>query len=768
MSAEGLFKGLIGFHAAIGTLGVAYLVYIPPRIVNFLGAGTPYYAGLQISLLTIVIILVAYIMIFISLVKKDIKNELATTDQSKGHVQPAGEGDSPDQVETDGGRAQSYDRTPSGWGTLGGMIAGGIAGYPNGGIWVVIGAIIGGFFGNLFEYLLIKSYVANMRPGAKKEGPTEDSDLTDPSEEGNPVDEGGSVEEDSVEDARPQEKVATVVRDTDIFASREVGEEYRGSVYRELAYDELEVAAESPSYPVPGRGGNFRTTDLPKVPKVSHIVGPSAIMLGASLGSGETMFWPTLVAQNGWGLYWAFWVGVITQFFINTELQRWTIATGESIFRAFDRIHGIWPWFFLVTGFFHLGWPGWAAGASEVLAVWTGIVPRSEWWIIGLVSMVFIWLTYQAGPVAYNIVENFQVVLMIIAVITASVLVVVVGSIGQLASVPAGAVNFGALPQDMDIAVFLGGLAYAGAGGYINLSQGVWAREKGYGMGTYQGRVKNPLRDAESEDVHGGFTFDPTEKNLRRWKAWWKVTQQEHFLSFVLGLLIVATIVMTIPAEYARGADVGAIDMWLNVVIPELGGVSATLLYAVLFIALFSTQYAIFESFVRNSVDILYEGYGRKAGWDLSRTFLGLMTIFTLWGIVVIGVQFQQPWILLVIGAAIAGVMMWPYNALTVILNTTRLPEHTQPKWGRVVAMWWATGFFGYFSILLIGDTLVSRVGLDAFLTTVNVVDSAIGGYALWVLFLVVQVYTMYRSFRGKVDASGTVENSDDARGFLA
>ncbi|WP_423751663.1 Nramp family divalent metal transporter [Salinirarus marinus] len=568
-------------------------------------------------------------------------------------------------------------------------------------------------------------------------------------------------------ETRPVETDGGVTKD-DVHATKEVGEQYRESVYREVDYESLEVAPETSEYPKTDGKEGFRKQDMPKVPKVSHIVGPSAIMLGASLGSGETMFWPTLIAQNGWGLYWAFWIGVITQFFINTELQRWTIATGESIFRALDRVHGVWPWFFLVAGFFHVGWPGWAAGASEVLAAWTGIVPRAEWWIIGVASMVFIWLTYQAGPILYNVVEKFQVALMLTAVLAAVVLVFFVGSIGQLVNVPAGAVNFGALPADMNIAVFLGGLAYAGAGGYINLAQGVWAREKGYGMGSYQGRVKNPLRGVEPEEVHGGFTFEPTEKNLKRWKAWWKVTQQEHFLSFVLGLLIVATIAMTISAEFASGTDVGAIDMWLSVVIPELGGVAALLLYAVLFIALFSTQYAIFEAFVRNSVDILYEGYGRKAGWSLPRTFLGLMTLFTLWGIAIIGAQFQQPWILLVIGAAIAGVMMWPYNALTVILNTTRLPEHTQPGWARVAAMWWATGFFGYFSVLLIGDTLVSRLGLDAFATTVNVVDSAGGGYLLWVLFLVVQVYTMYRSGRAKLDASGTVANSDEAHGFLA
>jgi hypothetical protein len=480
------------------------------------------------------------------------------------------------------------------------------------------------------------------------------------------------------------------------------------------------------------------------------------------------MFWPTLVAQNGWGLYWAFWVGVITQFFINTEIQRWTIATGESIFRAFDRLHTIWPWFFLIAGFIHVGWPGWAASGSEVFAAWVGI-GRSNWVIVGVLSMIIIFLSYQAGPILYNVIEKAQVALMIVAIAFAIVLVFIVGSIGQLANVPGGAVNFGALPADMDIAVFLGGLAYAGAGGYINLSQGVWAREKGYGMGSYQGRIKNPLRGADPEDLHrNGFTFEPTPKNMQRWKGWWKVTQQEHFITFVVGLLVVATVTMTISTQYAAGTDAGAIDMWLGTIIPQLGTVNSFLLYGVLFIALFTTQYAILESFVRNSVDILYEEYGRGAGWDLNRTFLGLLTIFTAWGILIIAAQFQQPWILLVLGAAIAGVMMWPYNALVTIMNTTRLPEHTQPGWARVVAMWWATGFFGYFSILLIGDTLVSRFGLNTFATTVDVVSSSPGGYVLWLIALIVQIYTIYRSARGKMNASGTVDGAEEAQGFLA
>ena len=558
---------------------------------------------------------------------------------------------------------------------------------------------------------------------------------------------------------------------SDVYAPTEEGREYRETVYRDVNYDSLETASEANSYPKSEDKGKFKLIDLPRVPKLSHVIGPSAIMLGASLGSGETLFWPLVIAQAGWGVYWAFWVGVLTQFFINTELQRWTMATGESIFRGYFRLNSVWPWLLLLAGFFHVGWPGWAASGSQVFAAWTGVVPESQWWIIGIASMILIWLSYQLGPVLYNIVEKAQLVLMVIAIALAVLLMFVVGSVGELAGVPGGAVNFGALPQDMGIATFLGGLAYAGAGGYVNLVQGIWAREKGYGMGTYQGRMKNPVRGGDDpEEIHGAYTFEPTETNLQRWKGWWKLAQQEHFVTFVVGILVVATIVMTIAARYVPlEQDVSdAINMWLSIIAPQLGGTGQFMLYALLFIALFSTQYAIVDLFVRNSADIVFEMYGRGVGWDVGRLFLGVLTLYTLWGIAIMGFQFQQPFILLVIGAAIAGVMMWPYNALTIILNTTRLPEHVQPGWGRVVAMWWATGFFGFFSVLLISSTLIEYFGLTFFETSPAIVGSNVGGYLLWLLFVGVQVYTMYRSARAKRNASGTVDGAEEASGFLA
>ncbi|RLM48496.1 hypothetical protein DVK06_17985, partial [Halorubrum sp. Atlit-28R] len=146
----------------------------------------------------------------------------------------------------------------------------------------------------------------------------------------------------------------------------------------------------------------------------------------------------------------------------------------------------------------------------------------------------------------------------------------------------------------------------------------------------------------------------------------------------------------------------------------------------------------------------LYESYGREAGWDLPKLFWRLLTAFCAWGVIIILLftspfEGQEPFFFLVVGAAMSGVMMWPYTALVLVMNTTRLPEHLQPGWGRVLGMWWATGFYGYFSVLLIGTSL-TNFGLAAFETAPSILGSGAGGYALWAMYLTAQAYTVSKS----------------------
>src|SRR5215217_7967962 len=68
------------------------------------------------------------------------------------------------------------------------------------------------------------------------------------------------------------------------------------------------------------------------------MTGPSAVLVGLSIGAGELVIWPRMTAQYGPGMTWAAVLGVFIQLWATIEVGRWTIATGETAYSGFARI----------------------------------------------------------------------------------------------------------------------------------------------------------------------------------------------------------------------------------------------------------------------------------------------------------------------------------------------------------------------------------------------------------------------------------------------
>lgn len=64
----------------------------------------------------------------------------------------------------------------------------------------------------------------------------------------------------------------------------------------------------------------LETRELPKPLPFSQLIGPSFIILGLGLGSGELILWPNLVSKYGLGIIWGAILGVTFQFFMNMEI----------------------------------------------------------------------------------------------------------------------------------------------------------------------------------------------------------------------------------------------------------------------------------------------------------------------------------------------------------------------------------------------------------------------------------------------------------------
>src|SRR4030095_14520651 len=84
----------------------------------------------------------------------------------------------------------------------------------------------------------------------------------------------------------------------------------------------------------------WRLAELPEPPRPRGLqwlrtVGPGIIALGASIGSGEFLLGPAAFVQHGLSLFWVVLVAIALQTVFNTEVMRYTLATGATVFAGF-------------------------------------------------------------------------------------------------------------------------------------------------------------------------------------------------------------------------------------------------------------------------------------------------------------------------------------------------------------------------------------------------------------------------------------------------
>ncbi len=82
--------------------------------------------------------------------------------------------------------------------------------------------------------------------------------------------------------------------------------------------------------------------DLPEPLPIRQVIGPSVLLLAGAIGSGEFVLWPYIVSQVGLAVVWLVVIGVLTQYFLNMEIERYTLATGETAVTGFTRLWKPW------------------------------------------------------------------------------------------------------------------------------------------------------------------------------------------------------------------------------------------------------------------------------------------------------------------------------------------------------------------------------------------------------------------------------------------
>jgi hypothetical protein len=447
------------------------------------------------------------------------------------------------------------------------------------------------------------------------------------------------------------------------------------------------------------------TRDLPDPPRhLWRAVGPGLVAAGVGLSSGEFILWPYIASQVGLIFIWGAIVGVVTQFFLNMEIERYTLATGETALTGFNRFWKHWGLAFAVMVYFANLWPGWVTSSATLLTYVLGGNPR----VVAIALLVLIGVALTMAPVVYVALERL-IFVKVAAVVTLVVLAVVFAiDADTWRALPEGLTHVGQVPMELGFALVLGAVAFAGAGGGQNLCQSNWIRDKGFGMGVFVPRLVSPVTGVEETAAAcPSFIFEPTPDNLSRWRRWWRFANVEQLLTFVV--VTIATICLTSMLAHATlfgqpglPNNIAFLQIEGRLLQEMVGGWFGVLFWAIGAFSLFASAMGIIDYTSRLAADVVKSTYLRASAVTESQLYFRLV-----WGLVAIGagilaLGLAQPLVLLVISACVGGAMMFFYSFLLIVLNRKCLPGPIRINWSRTAVLVWSTAFFGVLAALTI------------------------------------------------------------------
>lgn len=459
------------------------------------------------------------------------------------------------------------------------------------------------------------------------------------------------------------------------------------------------------------------TKPFPPPLPLRKLIGPSFIILALGLGSGEVILWPYLASNYGLGIAWGALVGITFQYFINMEIERYALVKGESVFVGIAKLWRAAPYWFIVSTFIGFGIPGIISASAKVFSSLIGVTAFS---FVAILFLVLIGVILSSGKTVYGLMEHLTKKIILIGVPFIFILTVILSAKADWSSLLSGMIGQGDgytfFPPGIALATFFAAFAYSGAGGNLNLTQSIYVKEKGYGMGKYSQQLAGLFKKGGvAQQIRlDGTSSGQTEQDQKNFSIWWRRISIEHAIVFwfigafsIMMLMLLAYVTTNGLSSNAEGIQfvINEGTAIGSILRPAIGSV----FLFVVSVMLFQTQLGVMDSTSRimaENAAIAYMKWKKTSTVPLSQIYFGFLWAQIAFGIILFLLGISEPKTLLVLGACLNAITMFVHIGLVSVLNYRALPKCFQPSVLRRILLLGIFLFFGFFSGLVIWTQL--------------------------------------------------------------
>ncbi len=430
--------------------------------------------------------------------------------------------------------------------------------------------------------------------------------------------------------------------------------------------------------------GPWEVRELPEPPPLTvkgvlQWAGPAIVLGALAVGGFEAYHAGYMAAKLYIDIFWLYLISSVCQLFLNHEIARYTIATGETFLMGFSRVGPpkLWAWVSIIFCWLQVAWPAWITGAAAGAAAVFG----GSWEAWSLVALLAVFLVFACSKYVYNTLEVIMMASFIVANIGVVFFSILMSTPATALTTAKGWVYFGAFPAGITLSM-IGPFMNQPAGGFWNFWHTYWVREKGMGMGQYFGKVTG--LGYKPEDISKtGYIFDADDpKELAKFKRWLKLNDISLTVFFVILGGVLFTYFISLAGYSAKVLyNMDLPSGWkIAIVMSEIfktayGQVGYILFAVILVFALFDTQFSIYDGVARMWADTFYLEHPNTLGKRPYRfwyfVMLGVLVIYgilsVLWG--------KTPYILWLISNWLGPAAMCYIIFMVVYINRTYLPE---------------------------------------------------------------------------------------------